>query len=108
MRRRVKFFSHCYENRDYTFLVAAYRDVVLLDFIRFNRIFLRGISILHESVSLIQGPCAACMLARVEQERLDSLKYDRATIYIKCIDDNEESKSETDSEVTYNKYLRSV
>lgn len=39
------------------------------------------------------------MLARVEQERLESLKYDRATIYIKCIDDNEESKTENDSEV---------
>ncbi|XP_032686910.1 ubiquitin carboxyl-terminal hydrolase 48-like isoform X2 [Odontomachus brunneus] len=45
------------------------------------------------------GPCAACMLARVEQERLESLKYDRATIYIKCIDDNEESKLENNSEV---------
>ncbi|XP_011139721.1 ubiquitin carboxyl-terminal hydrolase 48 isoform X2 [Harpegnathos saltator] len=44
-------------------------------------------------------PCAACMLARVEQERLESLKYDRATIYIKCIDDSEESKSESNSEV---------
>lgn len=32
------------------------------------------------------------MLARVEQERLESLKYDRATIYIKCIDDNDEFK----------------
>lgn len=42
------------------------------------------------------------MLARVEQERLESLKYDRATIYIKCIDENEESKSETDSEVMEN------
>ncbi|XP_018404370.1 PREDICTED: ubiquitin carboxyl-terminal hydrolase 48-like isoform X1 [Cyphomyrmex costatus] len=38
------------------------------------------------------GPCAACMLAKVEQERLESLKYDRATIYVKCIDENEESK----------------
>ncbi|XP_067214471.1 ubiquitin carboxyl-terminal hydrolase 48-like isoform X2 [Linepithema humile] len=38
------------------------------------------------------GSCAACMLARVEQERLESLKYDRATIYVKYIDDNDESK----------------
>lgn len=54
----------------------------------------------HKSVlRIIQGPCAACMLARVEQERLESLKYDRATIYIKCIDDNEESKLENNSEV---------
>ncbi|XP_014488436.1 PREDICTED: ubiquitin carboxyl-terminal hydrolase 48-like isoform X4 [Dinoponera quadriceps] len=45
------------------------------------------------------GSCAACMLARVEQERLESLKYDRATIYIKCIDDSEESKLENNSEV---------
>ncbi|XP_023287919.1 ubiquitin carboxyl-terminal hydrolase 48-like, partial [Orussus abietinus] len=44
--------------------------------------------------------CAACMLARVEQERLDSLKYDRATIYIKCIDDSEDNKSENDSETS--------
>lgn len=43
--------------------------------------------------AIVSGPCAACMLARVEQERLESLKYDRATIYIKCIDDNEESKT---------------
>ncbi|XP_033330850.2 ubiquitin carboxyl-terminal hydrolase 48 isoform X1 [Megalopta genalis] len=43
--------------------------------------------------------CPACMLARVEQERLESLKYDRATIYVKCVEDNEESKSETDTEV---------
>ncbi|XP_020280412.1 ubiquitin carboxyl-terminal hydrolase 48-like isoform X2 [Pseudomyrmex gracilis] len=42
------------------------------------------------------APCAACMLARVEQERLESLKYDRATIYIKCIDENEESKIKND------------
>lgn len=39
------------------------------------------------------------MLARVEQERLESLKYDRATIYIKCVEDNEDTKSENDSEV---------
>ncbi|XP_070155965.1 ubiquitin carboxyl-terminal hydrolase 48 isoform X1 [Polyergus mexicanus] len=45
------------------------------------------------------GLCAACMLARVEQERLESLKYDRATIYIKCIDDNEDAKTENDPEV---------
>ncbi|RLU27214.1 hypothetical protein DMN91_001014 [Ooceraea biroi] len=45
------------------------------------------------------GSCAACMLARVEQERLESLKYDRATIYIKCIDENGETKTENDSEV---------
>lgn len=43
--------------------------------------------------------CAACMLARVEQERLESLKYDRATIYIKCVEDNEDTKSENDSEM---------
>ncbi|XP_011161303.1 ubiquitin carboxyl-terminal hydrolase 48 isoform X1 [Solenopsis invicta] len=50
------------------------------------------------------GPCAACMLARVEQERLESLKYDRATIYIKCIDDNEESKTtDNDYEVAVKK-----
>lgn len=53
------------------------------------------------------------MLARVEQERLESLKYDRATIYIKCIDDNEESKLENNSEVSafilsLNPYQRSV
>jgi len=39
------------------------------------------------------------MLARVEQERLESLKYERATIYIKCIDENGETKTENDSEV---------
>lgn len=48
---------------------------------------------------IVPGLCAACMLARVEQERLESLKYDRATIYIKCIDDNEDSKTENNSEV---------
>lgn len=48
---------------------------------------------------IVPGLCAACMLARVEQERLESLKYDRATIYIKCIDDNEDAKTENDSEV---------
>lgn len=46
------------------------------------------------------GPCHACMLAKVEQERLESLKYDRATIYVKCIDENEESKTDNDYEVT--------
>lgn len=39
------------------------------------------------------------MLARVEQERLESLKYERATIYVKCVEDTEESKSENDMEV---------
>lgn len=48
---------------------------------------------------IASGLCAACMLARVEQERLESLKYERATIYIKCIDDNEDSKTENNSEV---------
>lgn len=48
---------------------------------------------------LFSALCAACMLARVEQERLESLKYDRATIYIKCVEDNEDTKSENDSEV---------
>ncbi|XP_060828211.1 ubiquitin carboxyl-terminal hydrolase 48-like isoform X2 [Bombus pascuorum] len=43
--------------------------------------------------------CAACMLVRVEQERLESLKYDRATIYIKCVEDNEDTKLENDLEV---------
>ncbi|XP_015430229.1 PREDICTED: ubiquitin carboxyl-terminal hydrolase 48-like [Dufourea novaeangliae] len=45
------------------------------------------------------GLCAACMLVRVEQERLESLKYERATIYIKCVEENEDSKSENDTEV---------
>lgn len=40
------------------------------------------------------------MLARVEQERLESLKYDKATIYIKCIDEAEDAKSENNSEVS--------
>lgn len=39
------------------------------------------------------------MLVRVEQERLESLKYDRATIYIKCVEDNEDTKAENDTEV---------
>ncbi|XP_066597829.1 ubiquitin carboxyl-terminal hydrolase 48-like isoform X2 [Prorops nasuta] len=43
------------------------------------------------------GPCASCMLARVEQERLDSLKYDKASIYIKCVDDSEDTKSENET-----------
>ncbi|XP_076293641.1 ubiquitin carboxyl-terminal hydrolase 48 isoform X2 [Lasioglossum baleicum] len=47
----------------------------------------------------IPGQCAACMLARVERERLESLKYDRATIYVKCVDEHDGSKSETDTEV---------
>lgn len=51
--------------------------------------------------SIVSGPCAACMLAKVEQERLESLKYDRATIYVKCIDENEEPKmDDNDYEVT--------
>ncbi|XP_043513028.1 ubiquitin carboxyl-terminal hydrolase 48-like isoform X1 [Frieseomelitta varia] len=49
------------------------------------------------------GLCASCMLARVEQERLESLKYDRATIYIKCVEDNEDTKPENDSEVVAKK-----
>ncbi|XP_011643661.1 ubiquitin carboxyl-terminal hydrolase 48-like isoform X2 [Pogonomyrmex barbatus] len=49
------------------------------------------------------GPCTACMLAKVEQERLESLKYDRATIYVKCIDENEESKTNNDYEVASKK-----
>ncbi|XP_011061617.1 PREDICTED: ubiquitin carboxyl-terminal hydrolase 48-like isoform X2 [Acromyrmex echinatior] len=50
------------------------------------------------------GLCAACMLAKVEQERLESLKYDRATIYVKCIDENVESKmDDADYEVTTKK-----
>lgn len=44
------------------------------------------------------------MLAKVEQERLESLKYDRATIYVKCIDENEDSKTDNDYEVT-KKYI---
>ncbi|XP_076751475.1 ubiquitin carboxyl-terminal hydrolase 48 [Xylocopa sonorina] len=43
--------------------------------------------------------CAACMLARMEQERLESLKYERATIYIKCVEDNEDTKTDNESEV---------
>ncbi|KAK2577520.1 hypothetical protein KPH14_003612 [Odynerus spinipes] len=43
--------------------------------------------------------CASCMLARVEQERLESLKYDKAVIYIKCIDENDDSKTENITEV---------
>ncbi|XP_076627631.1 ubiquitin carboxyl-terminal hydrolase 48 isoform X2 [Colletes latitarsis] len=43
--------------------------------------------------------CAACMLARVEQERLESLKYERATIYVKCVEENEDPKTESDVEV---------
>lgn len=42
------------------------------------------------------------MLARVEQERLESLKYERATIYVKCVEDNEDPKSETDTQVSEN------
>ncbi|XP_011699753.1 PREDICTED: ubiquitin carboxyl-terminal hydrolase 48-like isoform X2 [Wasmannia auropunctata] len=51
----------------------------------------------------IPTPCAACMLAKVEQERLESLKYDRATIYIKCIDENEEIKTDNDYKVATKK-----
>ncbi|XP_046838615.1 ubiquitin carboxyl-terminal hydrolase 48-like isoform X1 [Vespa crabro] len=43
--------------------------------------------------------CASCMLARVEQERLESLKYDKAVIYIKCVDDSDDSKAELTTEV---------
>ncbi|XP_014603923.1 PREDICTED: ubiquitin carboxyl-terminal hydrolase 48-like isoform X1 [Polistes canadensis] len=43
--------------------------------------------------------CASCMLARVEQERLESLKYDKAVIYIKCVDDSDDSKAEIITEV---------
>ncbi|XP_076161191.1 ubiquitin carboxyl-terminal hydrolase 48 isoform X2 [Ptiloglossa arizonensis] len=43
--------------------------------------------------------CAACMLARVEQERLESLKYDRATIYVKCVEENEDPKTDSDLEL---------
>ena len=50
------------------------------------------------------GPCAVCMLARVEQERLESLKYDKATIYIKCVDDVDDGKSENDSEVSFESF----
>lgn len=42
------------------------------------------------------------MLARVEQERLESLKYDKAVIYIKCVDDSDDSKAELTTEVIYN------
>ncbi|EGI61127.1 hypothetical protein G5I_10646, partial [Acromyrmex echinatior] len=53
---------------------------------------------------IVSGLCAACMLAKVEQERLESLKYDRATIYVKCIDENVESKmDDADYEVTTKK-----
>ncbi|KAL2733489.1 ubiquitin carboxyl-terminal hydrolase 48-like isoform X2 [Vespula maculifrons] len=38
------------------------------------------------------------MLARVEQERLESLKYDKAVIYIKCVDDSDDSKAELTTE----------
>lgn len=50
-------------------------------------------------LSCASGLCAACMLVRVEQERLESLKYERATIYIKCVEDNEDTKMENDCEV---------
>lgn len=56
---------------------------------------------------IVSGPCAACMLAKVEQERLESLKYERATIYVKCIDDNEDSKTDNDYEVMQ-KYFQSI
>ncbi|XP_017884994.1 ubiquitin carboxyl-terminal hydrolase 48-like [Ceratina calcarata] len=46
------------------------------------------------------GLCGACMLARMEQERLESLKYDRATIYIKCVDESEDTKTDNESEPT--------
>ncbi|XP_054007627.1 ubiquitin carboxyl-terminal hydrolase 48-like isoform X2 [Hylaeus anthracinus] len=47
--------------------------------------------------------CAACMLARVEQERLESLKYDRATIYVKCVEENEDPKTDNQLEVAAKK-----
>ncbi|KAL0101386.1 hypothetical protein PUN28_018901 [Cardiocondyla obscurior] len=49
------------------------------------------------------GTCGACMLAKVEQERLESLKYDRATIYVKCIDETDEPKTDNDYEVVSKK-----
>ncbi|XP_046432124.1 ubiquitin carboxyl-terminal hydrolase 48-like isoform X1 [Neodiprion fabricii] len=48
----------------------------------------------------VPEPCAVCMLARVEQERLESLKYERATIYVKCVDDSEDGKTEDDTEIS--------
>ena len=53
----------------------------------------------------VSGLCAACMLAKVEQERLESLKYDRATIYVKCIDENVESKMDDADYEVMQKYL---
>ncbi|XP_011305311.1 ubiquitin carboxyl-terminal hydrolase 48 [Fopius arisanus] len=37
--------------------------------------------------------CHECMQARIEQERLDTLNYDKATIYIKCIDEGDDNDS---------------
>lgn len=48
------------------------------------------------------------MLARVEQERLESLKYERASIYVKCVDDSEDGKTEDDTEVSQTFQLLSI
>ncbi|XP_015114794.1 ubiquitin carboxyl-terminal hydrolase 48 [Diachasma alloeum] len=37
--------------------------------------------------------CRECMQARLDQERLDSLNYDNAKIYIKCIDEGDDNDS---------------
>lgn len=40
----------------------------------------------------VTDECRACILARVEKERIESLTYDKATIYINCIDEGEETE----------------
>ncbi|XP_034947746.1 ubiquitin carboxyl-terminal hydrolase 48-like [Chelonus insularis] len=37
----------------------------------------------------VPGECHSCMRAREEKERIDSLTYDKATIYIQCVDGEE-------------------
>ncbi|XP_012261445.2 ubiquitin carboxyl-terminal hydrolase 48-like isoform X2 [Athalia rosae] len=53
-----------------------------------------------DQILSIPDPCAVCMLARVEQERLESLKYERASIYVKWVDESEDGKTEDDSEIS--------
>lgn len=45
----------------------------------------------QKNVYLLAAHCPTCMFDRIQQERLESQKYEKATIYIKRLDENEAS-----------------
>ena len=51
--------------------------------------------------------CMSCMVERLDKERQASLTYERATIYIKCVEDAEDIKIQN-NEVSENYAIEDV